>query len=42
MVVRCKKGKPRFRVRKISKGRKQRLAFCGDKVVETKILKKKK
>ncbi len=33
MVVKCKKGKPRFRFRDIMGG-KQRLTFCGDEIVE--------
>jgi len=43
MPIKCPSGgKPRFRVRDI-KGGQQRLAFCGNKVVEAvKVSKKKK
>ena len=40
MPIKCKKGKPRYRYRKIKKG-KQRLAFCDNKVVEVKTFKNK-
>ena len=39
MPIRCKGGgKPRYRVRRLKGGKKQRLAFCGSDVVETKDL----
>jgi hypothetical protein len=41
MPVRCDKGQPRYRVRTVRKGR-QRLAFCGNKVVEAKMMTKRK
>ena len=41
MVVKCRKGKPRFRFRKI-KGGRQRLAFCNNKAKEIKTFKKGK
>lgn len=42
LVIKCKKGKPRFRVKITKSGKKVRLAFCGNKVVEAKRLKAKK
>ena len=39
MPIKCKRGKPRFRVKKTKTGKKVRLAFCGKKVVEAKRLK---
>ncbi len=41
MVVKCKQGKPRFRVKTTKAGKRVRLAFCDGKVVEAKRLKKK-
>jgi len=39
MPIRCSDGRrPRFRVRRLSGGRRQRLAFCGNKVVEAKMI----
>ncbi len=40
MPVKCKNGMPRFRVKKTKTGKKVRLAFCENKVVEAKRLKK--
>jgi len=41
MPTKCKKGKPRYRVKTTKTGKRVRLAFCGKKVVEAKRLKKK-
>lgn len=38
MPIRCGSGKVRYRVRRLKGGKQQRLAFCGDSVVETKAL----
>lgn len=48
MPVKCRKGKPKYRVKTTTKGKKVRLAFCGGTkkrggtVVEAKVLKRKK
>ena len=34
MPIKCRKGKPRFRFRQLDARRRQRLAFCGNRVVE--------
>lgn len=39
MPVKCKIGKARYRVKTTNSGKKIRLAFCGNKVKEAKILK---
>lgn len=33
MVVRCRKGKPRYAVKTTKTGKKVRLAFCGGRMV---------
>ena len=40
MPIKCKKGKPRYRVKTTKSGKRVRLAFCGNKVIEAKKLKK--
>lgn len=43
MPINCPSGeKARYRVRKTGKGKAQRLAFCGDRVVESTKMKKNK
>jgi len=37
--IRCNKGKPRFGVRTYKSGKRVRLVFCGNKVIEAKQLK---
>lgn len=39
MPVKCKRGKPRYRVKTTKTGKRIRLAFCNKKVVEAKKLK---
>ncbi len=42
MVVRCKSGrKPRFRVKTTKTGKRVRLAFCNNRVVEAKKLRRR-
>ena len=36
MVIKCNRGKPRFGIKTTKSGKKIRLAFCGNKVVEAK------
>jgi hypothetical protein len=36
MPINCPEGKPKYRWRKLKGGKKQRLGFCGNKVVEVK------
>jgi hypothetical protein len=43
MPIKCKKGKVRYRAKKIKDSKKYvRLAFCGNKVVEAKVKSYKK
>lgn len=42
MPIRCAKGKPKYRVKTTTTGKKVRLAFCGSKVKEAKRIKTKK
>ena len=43
MPIKCKRNKkPRYRVKTTKTGKKVRLAFCGNKVVEAKKLGKRK
>lgn len=36
MPIRCSSGKPRFAVKTFKSGKRVRLAFCGNRVVEGK------
>lgn len=42
MPIKCKKGKPRYRAKRISKTKYVRIAYCGKKVVESQVKKYKR